>query len=416
VNYTLFNKILQKIQKQFAKTKLYRFSKQIFTPLENRLIYENSKQIEKAKKIDRVSKIDNKLKPFLLTIMPVNPEQQRKTTKYLSSKGIPYFGTIEFSKKNAPHLHLTIYLKTIKESLEIEKELYRKLKIIKPRKKKGLKRVEPIHIQLMKDEIDEKEKHKEEKVKNKYPQYYSIKTMFLENRILQNMKNGDEASLEEYFKQKALLSYFNFKRRFLSSKVPPKYANPRIEANKLKKQVEKLRNIEKLDGEKYILEIPNLPKEGQSRIKKYLSNRKVKYFAKMEMQRKIPIFKIVVNIPRNWQKNLLEFSPREIVRIENISQEFCLKTEVAKETNLKTEVAKETNLKTEVTKETNSKTEVTKETNSKTKTSKMKIFKETTKNWIKKIGATVKLLEKKDMLSIKRYSEQISKLKTFLLL
>jgi hypothetical protein len=351
---------MQNLKHKFAKTVKYREFLGLEKPYENRLIFEDLNRIEKSKEIHRISQEENGLKCFLLTILPVNPKQQRGTTKYLASKGVPYFGTIEFTDKNAPHLHLTIYLKTIKQSLEIQKSLYKKLKIIKPRKKKGKERVEPIHIQLMKEKFDEKGN-------SNTPQFYSIKELNYEVEQLKEIRDDRKTfSMKQYFKQKALLKYFNFTRKFLSSKIPTKYVNPRIEKGKLEKRIEKLEKIGNMDGEKFTIEIEDFPKEEQTKIKKYLSSRKVKYFTEVGIERTVKTFKMIINIKKDWMKNLFDFVPREISKIESVVKKLGLK---------------------------------------------MKVLKESVKNWIQKMKKEIRLFQKKDMLFIKRFSEKANKFK-----
>jgi hypothetical protein len=81
---------MQNLKYKFAKMVKYREFLGLEKPYENRLIFEDLNRIEKSKKIHRISQEENGLKCFLLTILPVNPKQQRGTTKYLASKGIPY--------------------------------------------------------------------------------------------------------------------------------------------------------------------------------------------------------------------------------------------------------------------------------------------------------------------------------------
>jgi hypothetical protein len=140
--------------------------------------------------------------------------------------------------------------------------------------------------------------------------------------------------------------------------------NPRIEKNRLKKEVEKLENLEKMEGEKFTLEIENLPKENETKIKKYLSNRKVKYFSKTELKKGVKIFKIVINVEKNWRKTLFDFLPKEILKIESVIENLGLE---------------------------------------------MRILEENPKIWIRKIKKNIQLFEKKDLSFIRSFSQNSNK-------
>ena len=357
-NYAL-NRIINGLIEQFKKVKKYRNSLGLDKPYENRLIFENIRKIEKAKNIDKISR-QNGLEPYLLTLMPINQNQQKEITKYLSKVGLSYFGSIEFSDKNSPHLHLTIYFKTKKEQLKLKKAVKNILNIKRDTKKR-------VHIQPIGDGAT-----------------YSIKDIFRETKLLSNIRDniddrefldfdildnvindfgiGDETESQNLYKtdensddlfstpfedlqpteseissepdfnitlddiqkyaeknefkrvrsspynqffcfknyiyKKALLKYFGFPRRFLSSKVPPeKVLNSKAEAKKVKKQIIKSRKLQDIDGQKYLIEIENITKEEQLKLTRFLSAKKVKFQGSLTIKGGKPFLKLEITIP-----------------------------------------------------------------------------------------------------------------------
>ena len=111
------------LKTKFHKTIKYRKRLKIESPIENGLMAENFNKLNRAEAI-HIKNIRRGRKPFLLTVTPITKENRTKITSYLSRQKIPYFGNVEFTKKNAPHLHLTIYLENdnYKQIEKIEKK------------------------------------------------------------------------------------------------------------------------------------------------------------------------------------------------------------------------------------------------------------------------------------------------------
>jgi len=146
-------------------------------PYENSLMFANFKRIEKATMIHLSNITKNRL-PFLATFTPINRTVQRAVRRYLSKRKIEYLGANEFTSRNAPHLHLTLYLHNIGDAKTVEEDIQ---KIIKRHSRKSKKFA--FHFQQTKNLILSDGREFVDGWK------YAIKSLSVANNQLFNMRN-----------------------------------------------------------------------------------------------------------------------------------------------------------------------------------------------------------------------------------
>ncbi|EJF06330.1 hypothetical protein ThvES_00016130, partial [Thiovulum sp. ES] len=325
----------------FWKQKIYRENSELSTQ-ENYLMKVNYDREKKANEIGKISKI-NGYTPYLLTVMPTtNKDFVKDVVGSLTKRAIPHFGSIELTISNIPHLHLTIYLKSEDEAKILEKEIPLKLKVTAEKNN------------LKKPSLDLKKIHNnddnEEDEDMPWGSKYSMKSFAPEGlTLLEKMRNAykkfSSDNLEEkleigvfkfallfqkkdeheyhdiYFKQKATFKYYGFRTPFISSRsIPVKNINVNNEKAKFKRHLDKLNSIKELDGEKFVIEIPDLEKSKQQKIRQYLSRRKVKFSWKIELINREAVFKIAINVDKFWRKSLFDTVPKEILKIKEIAK------------------------------------------------------------------------------------------------
>ncbi|EJF06549.1 hypothetical protein ThvES_00013520, partial [Thiovulum sp. ES] len=322
----------------FWKQKIYRENKLLSTQ-ENYLMKVNYDREEKANEIGRISRI-NGYKPYLLTVMPTtNKDFVKDVVGSLTKRAIPHFGSIELTISNIPHLHLTIYLKSEDEAKILEKEIPEKLK--ETAEKNKLKKPS-FDLRKIKNDDDNKNKDMPrgskysmksfipqgltllEKMRNAY-RNFSIKNyntkkdigVFKFARFFQEQEEHKYHDI--YFEKKSIFKYYGFRTPFIASRsIPAKNINVNSEKAKLKRHLKKLKSLKELDGEKFVLEIADVPKAKQLKIRQYLSRRKVKFSWKIEFLRGTSVFKIAMNIDKFWQKSLFDTHPKELLKIKEI--------------------------------------------------------------------------------------------------
>jgi hypothetical protein len=349
--------ILEAIKKylinKFIYQVIFRLKGKLEKPIENRLMFDEFVKLNKKDHIHKHATEENGLDPFLLTIMPINKESVQEIVIYLAKEKVEYFGSVEFSDKNSPHFHLTLYLthekkvevldflkkfnKTHKKDVNLKsigggysysvKDLSMKInKFVKMRDiNPFFKKVERTEEEARKDNIE-----MTKKIRKRNPFFiekkkYSLSTFVFDSEKAENFFIGRLLSAEEledteefqqyinceafqeYIKKKALLKYFDFRKEFYSSTTPS--VDVEREVIKLEKYKEKNKKFLERDGEKHSLQVENYSKEQLKKLTSFLSRNKISYNSYVSDKIYLEII-----LP---EKEQTEICSTELLKIEN---------------------------------------------------------------------------------------------------
>jgi hypothetical protein len=311
MDFDIFKYMKDNLIESFFNTGRYRKKiLKLTVPYENRLMFETYKKINKAEEIHEINLKMGK-KPYLLTFMDITVEHRKKINSFLSRNGIKYFQNVEFTKTGKPHLHVIAYIKDEREAFKIKKKFAFANSLFDE--------TPSFHIQ------EQKELELENGYIYKEGWKYPFKDLYKDelHELSQIRKFGNQVpEFQSYFDRKAMLRYHGFSRAFLSSRVPKRDIEPKIEAKKFEEWLEKFANFEEqnMDFAKTSIIFPNIRKEELSKVKKILSYYDLPFFGILNIVKG----KIVANI------DIFEISEKSFLKaLKKIENIFGKKVEVS---------------------------------------------------------------------------------------